>query len=482
MNKLITNIGLAISTLGASNSCIHPEARPNILWIVADDLGPDLGCFGNKNVATPYIDRLASEGIIFTHTYTVTPVCSPSRSALITGMNPVSVNCHQHRTRNRNLLPDGILPITEYFRQAGYYVCNGDGTRDNKPGKTDYNFEFSGSLYDGADWSDRKDGQPFFAQLQIHFPHRPFKADPEHPVNRSSVRVPPVYPDHPLVREDWSEYLESVQYVDKYVGKIIDRLRKENLLNNTIIFFFGDQGRPMVRAKQFLYDSGIHTPLIIRFPDEKRAGTAINELVSVIDIPATSLVLAQIPLPEKIQGKNIFSDNKREYVFSSRDRMDETVDRIRAVRSVRFKYIRNYYPTRPYTQSNTYKKTMYPVLTLMKVLYKKGELSPEQAAFMGPNRPEEELYDLEADPDEIHNLVGNPNYSSILKKLSLALNKWVAENDRGTYPEDTTETGYWVRDADSAYRQKMNSYHLPENISDEDFLNWWEKRLNIRKK
>ncbi len=477
MSKLLTNLGLAMTTLSLSGSCVRPEVRPNILWIVADDLGPDLGCFGNKNVTTPNIDRIASEGIVFTHTYTVTPVCSPSRSALVTGMNPVSINCHQHRTRNKNLLPDGILPVTEYFRQAGYYVCNGDGTRDNKPGKTDYNFEFSGSLYDGAVWSDRKNGQPFFAQMQIHFPHRPFKADAEHPVDRSSVQVPPVYPEHPLVREDWAEYLESVQYVDKYVGEIIEKLEKENLLNNTIIFFFGDQGRPMVRAKQFLYDSGIHTPLIVRFPDKRRAGSKVDDLISTIDIPVTSLVFAQVSLPEKIQGRNIFSDNKRKFVFSTRDRMDETVDRIRAVRSGRFKYIRNYYPELPYTQLNTYKKTMYPVLTLMKVLYRKGKLSSEQAAFMGPNRSQEELYDLETDPYEMHNLIDDPNYSDDLEHLRFVLNKWIKENDKGTYPEDTAETEFWAKDAEKAYKEKMKSYHLPANISDEDFLNWWEEKI-----
>lgn len=479
MIKQIRMICLGVTAITFLGIPTGAQEKPNILWITADDLGPDLACYGNKSVYSPNIDKLASEGITFTQIHSVTPVCSPSRSSLITGMNPVSIDCHQHRTRNKSALPEGILPITEYFRKAGYYVSNGDGTRPGIKGKTDYNFEFAQTIYDGADWSGRKAGQPFFAQMQIHFPHRPFEADPVHPIKREKVAIPPVYPDHPVTREDWAQYLESVQHVDEYVGKIVDRLEKEGLLSNTIILFFGDQGRPMVRAKQFLYDEGTHTALIIRFPDQKKAGTRVNDLVSTVDIPSTSLVLAGIALPKNMQGLDIFSKKKREFVFSTRDRMDETVDRIRSVRSSKFKYIRNYYPERPYTQFNTYKATMYPVLALMKVLYKKGELTPEQAAFMGPSRPAEELYDLVKDPYEMKNLAANSKYAPELKRMRIALDKWLAENDKGTYPENSAETEYWAKDAARAFEQKMKSYKLPTTISDEDFLKWWEKRLNV---
>ena len=477
--KLLTRLGLGVSSLGFLGIPSIAQEKPNILWIVADDLGPDLACYGNKSVYTPNIDKLASEGITFTQIHAVTPVCSPSRSSLITGMYPVSINCQQHRTLSKSDLPQGILPITGYFRQAGYYVCNGNATKAGQPGKTDYNFKHPTTLYDGADWSGRKSGQPFFAQMQIHYPHRPFEADAVHPVNRNTLDIPPFYPDLPLTCEDWALYLESVQHVDKYVGEIMDRLEKEGLLGNTIVLFFGDQGRPMVRAKQFLYDEGTHTAFIVRFPDMKRAGTKVHDLVSTVDIPSTSLVMAGISLPKQMQGQDVFSKKKRKYLFCTRDRMDETVDRIRSVRSSKFKYLLNYYPERPYTQFNTYKVTSYPVLTLMKVLYKKGELTPEQATFMGPIRPAEELYDLEKDPFEMKNLATDPVYSSELARLRRVLRKWVNKNDKGTYPENPIETDYWAKDAARAYQTKMKSFNLPEDISEEDFLTWWEKRLKV---
>jgi arylsulfatase A-like enzyme len=477
MTGLYKILGLGFAALNLPVNASAEGKKPNILWIIADDLGTDLACYGNKNVKTPNTGRLAAEGITFTQAYTVVPVSSPSRSCLMTGMYPVSIDCHQHRTLTKDPLPDGILPITEYFRKAGYWVSNGDGTKMGRPGKTDFNFEFQvNKLFDGPDWSGRKKDQPFFAQMQIHFPHRPFEKDPVNPVNPDEVSVSPVYPDHPITRKDFALYLESVQHADECVGKIIKKLEEDGLLENTIVMFFGDQGRPMVRAKQFLYDEGIHTPFIIRFPDKKKKGIRVDDLVSIVDIPATSLSLAGISLPASMQGKNVFS-NKRKYIFTTRDRMDETVDRMRSVRSERFKYIKNYYPELPYTQFNTYKVTMYPVLTLMKVLLKEGKLTPEQKVFMNPVKEKEELYDVQNDPYELKNLAKDPAYSSELKKLSKVLDEWVLEYDKGTYPESTEETDYWKADAEKAYVQKMKSYNLQPGLPDEDFLKWWEIRI-----
>jgi arylsulfatase A-like enzyme len=478
MRKFIKILGLGIGAANIPAFASAQQVKPNILWIIADDLGTDLACYGNKSVKTPNTDKLAAEGITFTGLFSVTAVSSPSRSSLMTGMYPVSINCHQHRTLKKMPLPEGILPVTDYFRKAGYWVANGDGTRFGRAGKTDFNFEFQvKTLFDGPDWTGRKQNQPFFVQMQIHFPHRPFETDKLNPIDPQSVIIPPVYPDHPVTRADWVQYLESVQHADEIVGNIMERLEKVGLLDNTIVMFFGDQGRPMVRAKQFVYDEGTNTPMIIRFPDKRGAGTKVNDLISNIDIPATSLALAGIGLPEKMQGRNIFSKKKRDYVFISRDRMDETVDRIRAVRSGRFKYIRNYYPDRPYTQFNTYKVTMYPVLTLMKVLNKRGELNPVQTIFMGPGKEKEELYDLKSDPFEMKNLATDPAYSKDLKKLRKALDKWVAVADKGLYPESVAETDHWKEDASKAYIQKMKSYGLPADISDEDYLKWWERSL-----
>ncbi|HLN54956.1 MAG TPA: sulfatase [Bacteroidales bacterium] len=471
----ILPIGIAASLTSAGQTT---DIKPNILWIIADDLGTDLACYGNKAVSTPNTDRLAEEGITYTNFFTVVPVSSPSRSCLITGMYPVSIDCHQHRTLRKNLLPEGVLPITEYFRKAGYWVCNGNGTNMGKQGKTDFNFDFGKKqLFDGPDWKGKKPGQPFFAQMQIHYPHRPFEKDTLHAVDRNKVQIHPAYPDHPLTREDFAEYLESVQLVDYHVGRILARLEEEGILGNTIIMFFGDQGRPMVRAKQFLYDEGIHAPLIVRFPDKRKENTVNDNLISIVDIPATTLALAGIELPQNLQGQNFYSGKQREHVFITRDRMDETVDRMRAVRTKKFKYIRNYYPELPYNQFNTYKVTMYPVLTLMKVMQVKGQLTPEQSVFMSSQKKPEELYDLIKDPFELHNIAEERKYSKQLRELRTLLNDWVSINDKGVYPENSEETGYWKQDAGQAYVKAMKSYGLDPGISDETFLDWWIRRL-----
>ncbi|HLP71627.1 MAG TPA: sulfatase [Bacteroidales bacterium] len=482
MTKSLLRIaGVGLSAFSAMPMVNGQDHRPNILWIIADDLGTDLACYGNSVVRTPNTDLLASGGMTFMNTFTVVPVSSPSRSCLMTGMYPVSIDCNQHRTLNKDPLPAGVVPVTEYFRKAGYWVSNGDATKFGRTGKTDYNFTFDGKLFDGPDWSGRKPGQPFFAQMQIHYPHRPFEADERHPVDPGKVEVSPVYPDHQVTRADFAMYLESVQHADECVGLVLKKLEEDGLIESTIVMFFGDQGRPMVRAKQFLYDEGIHTPLIIKFPDGRSKGKKVSDLVSLADIPATSLKLAGISIPAYMQGQNIFSSKKRQYIFTTRDRMDETVDRMRSVRTKDLKYIKNYYPERPYTQFNMYKVTMYPVLTLMKIMYKKGELSKSQSVFMSPVKEPEELYNLRKDPYELNNLAGDPAYARDLKKLRSVLETWVSTNDKGKYPEDDAEVSYWKDDSEKAYVTKMKSYGLPPDISDEDYLKWWELRLKSKK-
>jgi len=227
------------------------DFKPNILWIVADDLGTDLGCYGEKSVMTPNLDNFAKQGVRYSDFHSVVPVSSPSRSALITGMYPCSIGCHQHRTITKKPLPEGIFPVTHYFRNAGYFTSNCNYQNTDKPGKEDYNF-VAENIFDGTDWSRRAEGQPFFAQIQIHYPHRAFEADSLCPVDPVSLVIPPVYPDHSLTRKDWALYLESVQHVDKIVGQILQRVEDEGLAGNTVVMFFGDQGQPHVKAKQFL--------------------------------------------------------------------------------------------------------------------------------------------------------------------------------------------------------------------------------------
>lgn len=482
-NRLIPPAALCFC-IGLTTACSEKSTctRPNILWIVADDLGPDLGCYGTPEIYTPHLDRLAAEGVRYTHVFTVAAVSSVSRSALITGMYPVSIHCHQHRTQFQSALPDSIKPITEYFRQAGYYVSNGNARNKDRFGKTDYNFMHSvDSLYDGPDWSGRKKGQPFFAQIQISYPHRPFIRDPEHPVNPEKVSIPPFYPDHPITRKDWALYLETVQAVDRQVGEILDRLEKEGLAENTVLFFFGDQGQPHVRAKQFMYEEGTHTPLLVRWPAQLAPHTVCDDLVSNMDLGAQALDIAGIPLPPSMHGRPFIGKHakKRKYVFSMRDRRDETTDRIRAVRSERYRYIRNFYPGLPYTQPNAYKKFHYPVLTLMRLLYQKGQLPEEQKAFMKETRPAEELYDLQNDPFELTNLAENPFYKEKKEELSKVLDEWLSRYDTAVYPEDEREINYAKQLMEKNFGKWMQTAGLPVDISDEDFLEWWMDQLGI---
>lgn len=460
-------------------SCsFETDTRPNILWIVADDLGADLGCYGEKAVYTPNLDRLAGEGIRYENFFTVTAVCSPSRSSLITGMYPTSINCHQHRTRYKKPLPESVRPITHYFREAGYFTFNGDFRDPEKPGKQDYNF-IADSIYDGTDWSQRKEGQPFFGQIQIFYPHRPFMRDPSHPVDTAELVIPPYYPDHPLTKIDWALYLEFIQLLDIEVGKILDRLEREGLAENTIVFFFGDQGRPHVRAKQFMYDGGIHTPFILRWPDGRDAGKVEQRLVSNIDVSAASLKLAGIDIPQYLQGRDFLDPESepRQYIFSMRDRRDETVDRIRAVRSKNFKYIRNFYPGKPYTQFNAYKKFRYPVLTLMEIMKEGGTLTSDQQPFMSNFRPAEEIYDLGNDPYEIHNLAGEPEFENVLHTMRKQLDEWLLGADKGIYPEDQAEIDYADSLMKANYAAWMEGIGLNADVSNEEFLAYWKKIL-----
>ncbi len=478
MNKPLTVVSILFWIL--LTSC-EKEVPLNIIWIVADDLGTDISPYGNEIIYTPHLKELASESVLYTNLHTVTAVCSPNRSALVTGRYPVSIHSHQHRTRFKEKLPEGVKPITDYFRGQGYFVTNGSYRGREVKGKTDYNFQASfEDLYDGTDWSDRRPGQPFFSQVQIFLPHRPFLTDSLQPVDPDKVTLPPYYPDTRLVRKDWAHYFETVQLVDREVGRIMNRLKEEGLLENTVVMFFGDQGRPHVRAKQFLYDAGTNTPLLVRYPGKRGAGKVSDKLVSTVDIPAATLALAGIRAPEDIHGID-FTDSslKRDVLFTMRDRRDETVDRIRAVRTERYKLIRNYYPERPYTQFNVYKKTHYPALTEMQVMYAKGELNPKQALFMADSRPPYELYDLQMDSHELVNLAVNESYAAIREKLMKSLDSLVTLHDAGTYPEPPEEIAAAEELMVGIYQKFLEKNAMDNPPTDEQFLDYWYRKYGL---
>ena len=455
--------------------------RPNILWLISEDTSPDLGCYGNKLVKTPNLDKLASEGVRFTNAFVTGPVCSAARSAFMTGMYQTTIDAHHHRSHRTDdyTLPEPVRVFTEYFRDAGYFACNCAGLNYKKWGKADWNFKPLRWPFEGANWGERQPEQPFYAQVNFALTHRNFQRDSENPINPEKVRIPPYYPDYPVIRRDWADYLESIQVLDRQAGLVLKRLEDEGLSDSTIVVYFADHGRPHLRDKQWLYEGGIRIPLIIRWPGHIEAGTVIDDLVSAIDFGPTCLHLAGIKPPDHMQGR-IFLGNKekRRYIFAARDRCDETVDRIRCVRTKRYKYIRNFFPERPYTQFNAYKKNSYPALTLMEVLHKRGELTPKQARFMALSRPKEELYDLENDPYELNDLAGDPEFEQIHRELSTELDKWIKRTgDKGQISESKEVVAYWENEMSELYKKWMEEKGLCADISPEKYLEWWENKL-----
>ena len=461
---------------------LKAQNRPNILWLISEDTSPDLACYGNNLVKTPNLDRLASEGARYTNAFVTGPVCSASRSAIMTGMYQTSIGAQNHRSHRSDghILPNPVMLITEHFRRGGYFRCNCAGLNYKQEGKTDWNFMYMTRPFDGTDWSEHPAGQPFFAQINFSLTHRDFRRDKRNPIDPDKVTLPPCYPDHPLARRDWADYLESIQLLDTEIGVALQWLLKEGMADNTIVMYFSDNGRPHVRGKQWLYDEGVRIPMIVRWPGHVKPGTVVEDLISAIDFAPTFLAPAGVEPPAYMQGYNFLNDKgkRHEYIFAARDRCDGTVDRIRCVRSKRYKYIRNYYPERPYTQFNAYKKLQYPMLTLMQVLRNQGKLTPEQEQFMAPSRPREELYDLEKDPNELHNLADDRKLRGVLREHSRKLDAWIkSTRDQGEQAEDPQVVAFWQDDMTKSYMVEMRKRDLSPDISDEEYLQWWEKKL-----
>lgn len=437
---------------GCSNKSSNeqvPAESPNILWIVVEDMSSHFGYQGEKLVATPNVNRLASEGIVFRNAYVSAPVCSASRSAMITGMFQTSIGAHHHRSSRGEFkihLPEELRTIPELFKEAGYYTCNGT-EKEGQKGKEDYNLLYdSKALYDGTDWSGREEGQPFFAQVQLRggkLRNNPkwqeevmAGLDSSLIVTANKVTLPPYYPDVSTFRQDWADYLNNVQYTDKEVGAIMARLEKESLMDNTVIFFITDHGISQARGKQFLYDEGTCIPFIIWSPKYYEP-VVHDDLINHIDMAATSLQLAGIEVPEYMDGNPLLGGKykPRDYVVCARDRCDETVDHIRSVRKGNFKYIKNYLPERPYLQPCAYKDGK-PWMSVLKELDERGELNETQQLVTAKTRAEEELYNLTIDPFEINNLAKNEKYSEQLTEMRGILESWISETgDQGIKPE-----------------------------------------------
>ncbi len=453
---------------------------PNILWLVGENIKLDLGCFGAAHVHTPNLDRLAADGVRYSRVFATAPVCSASRSAFMTGMYQTTTGTHNARSHRDDgfKLPAGVRPLTHWLRDAGYFTANIktiDGASVGT-GKVDLNFTWEGKLFDSENWDDLKSHQPFYAQvnsLETEYdiydrqsakkPRVEWVGEREHVqyAKPDDVKAPPYYPDHPITRQEWARYLNSVSHMDARIGTVLAKLEADGLADNTVIIFFADNGRLEARGIHWCYDSGLHVPMIVRWPSrpggipappQYKPGALNEQVISLLDLTATTLALAGVPKPAGMESRIFLgarAEAPREFAFSARDRIDEAVQRIRSVRDARWRYIRNFTPEHPFGELNRYKEKCFLVMPLMRQLLAEGKLNPAQSALFAPRLPEEELYDIAADPHETRNLAASsdPEPRRTLQRLRAELERWIAEtHDQGRVLEPPVVVAPFVKE------------------------------------
>ena len=458
MNKLYKFFFAYLLLLNALIVYSQKQNQPNIVWLVAEDQSQYFFPFyGDKSVNLPNISFLLENGIVYDNMNSPYPVCAPARSGIITGMYPSSIGTGNMRAHSDNRivrgkteasleipyysskLAESIKPFTQILIEEGYYCTNNS--------KRDYNFKLRDEAWDdssnNASWEKREEGQPFFSIFNFNITHESeiWKRDKEKlKVDPNNLTVPPVFPDDSISRHALAVNYSNLVEMDKQMGLIIKNLKDQGLYDNTYIFFYSDHGGPFPRHKRAIYETGSKVPLIVKFPTNINVKEKRNsDMLSFIDFAPTILSLAGIDIPKIYQGKaflgNKESKKKRKYLFTASDRFDEHPDRIRAVKSKRFKYIRNYNINKPHALPIGYRNQM-PLMKHLNKLNDSNMLSPEQKLwFQVPKNPEE-FYDLENDPFELNNLIGDNNYSKELNELRKQLSNWTKEiNDLGHISE-----------------------------------------------
>ncbi len=426
-------LGAPALLLGAAQA-----KRPNILWIVAEDMSATLGCYGDPVARTPHLDRFAKESVRFTHAFASAPVCSAARSCLITGNYPTRTGMLHHRSRVT--LPEEVRGFPAYLREAGYYTTNN--------AKTDYNLaderSFVRDCWDESSgrshWRNRPAGVPFFAvfnsalthQSRIsQWPWEQFENEvakhlkPEERTDPAAVKVPPYFPDTPVVRKTLAREYDCGQVMDRlHAAHYLRQLEEDGLAEDTIVFFYSDHGSGLPRGKRTLYDSGMHVPLLVRFPEKYQhlapsgPGTTCDTLVSFIDFPRTVLNLAGVRPGHEMEAKVFAGPDRttRRYIGGARDRIDEAFDLSRCLRDQRWLYVRNFHPHLGWHQPENYSRDEELRLEISR-LAEAGKLNAAQMAYAGGDRPVEELYDTLADPHQIRNLAGDPQHAATLETM-----------------------------------------------------------------
>jgi arylsulfatase A-like enzyme len=458
--RRLRNISLISSVLfvcaiapGQSLAQDRPEMPPNIVWIFVEDMNGWYGCYGDQTVPTPNIDALAARGVRFDRAYMPAGVCSATRSAIALGAMQTSLGVHNHRSSRQRVpeeviyLPEGVKTVYQLMREAGYYVTSSKG-------KNDFNFIFEtddlydriagGMGYSKQHWSDRPKGKPFFTQIQLRGGKNSGQFAGASKRNRddntphtdpAKMKVAPYYPDHPVMRREYAHHYDCIRQTDDEVGQIIEALQTDGLLENTVVFFWTDHGLRLPRHKQWLYEGGIRVPLVVAGPGLAK-DTSRDDLVSGIDITVSTLGMAGVEKPSWMEGHDVFATDykPRQWVVSARDRCDYTIERVRAITTPRYKYIRNFLTDRPFMQPQYRDGRDY--VEVPRQLFKEGKLNAAQSFMWSPERVAEEFYDLESDPHEINNLANDAAYAEALARHRFLLEDWMKKtDDQGQYPE-----------------------------------------------
>lgn len=445
---------IILLTVFAAIGAAAAQDRPNILWVTSEDNSHHwIGAYGNEQAVTPNIDKLAADGVRYNYAYANAPVCAVVRFTLITGR--YSCGMGTQNMRSRYPIPPQFKTSVSYMRDAGYYCVNRS--------KTDYNFKTNDKSHwdessGKAHWKNRPNNKPFFAVFNTTISHesslfanktRTYRRNgliPQKPrLDPSSAVLPPYLTDTPEIRQDWVTYMDIVTAMDKQIGDWLKELDDAGLRENTIVIYYSDHGGILPRAKRYIYDTGTHVPLIVRYPKKwahlapGKAGTTSDRPVSFIDLPATALSLAGVKVPEHMQGRAFLGEGKREpepYVFLFGQRFDSRMLRfVRAVTDGRYRYIRNFHPHRHrgilagYPHGQVGWQSFY-------ALQKAGKTTPKQSSFWNIPQPFEELYDTQADPWEVNNLAADPKHKQRLATMREAtLNKMREIRDTGLVPE-----------------------------------------------
>ena len=430
----------------------HAADRPNVVWIVSEDNSHHyLKHFFESGAPTPNIEAMAAHGITFDHAFSNAPVCSVARSTLATGCLGPRIGTQFHRKHTIATLPQGLRMFSELLRDAGYYTSNNS--------KTDYNATPSKEAWDEssrtASWRKRRSpNQPFFHmeshaqshESSLHFSQEVFENE-ETTTDPESVKLADYFPNTAKFRYTHARYHDRMAVIDEIVGSTISKLKEDGLLEDTFVFYFGDHGGVLPRGKGYIYESGLHVPLVVRVPDkwqhliDRENGSRAPGFVSFIDFGPTVLNLAEVKVPEQMDGipflgKGITAVevDARDECYGYADRFDEKYEFIRSLRKGKYQYIRYFQPFLPDGLQNNYRYRML-AFTEWRDLYKDGKLTGSQLQFF-QSKPVEQLFDAEADPHEINNLASDPRYANVLKDLRTRLaTQMRALPDLSFYPE-----------------------------------------------